>query len=81
LIKMDIIQNIRDNIYKELRKRNITLEEFCDKTNLSKEDVAKIILGEVLLPPYQIELIANVLGTTKQKIMYGKHWKIIKLLH
>jgi hypothetical protein len=78
---MDIIQNIRDNIYKEMRRKHIKLDNFCEDTGYSREDVARIILGELLLPPYQLELVADVLGATKQNLMYGSFWWFKKLMN
>lgn len=77
---MDIIQNIRDNIYKEMRRKHIKLDDFCEDTAYSREDIARIILDELLLPPYQLELVADVLETTKQNLMYGSFWWFKKLM-
>ncbi|MEG2101965.1 MAG: hypothetical protein RRY99_10715 [Flavobacterium sp.] len=74
--EMNIIQNTRDNIYKEMRKKQIKLDDFCKSTGFSREDVARIILGDALLAPWQVEIIADTLGTTKNKLMYGRFWRI-----
>ena len=66
---MNLIENLRLSIYELMRKNNMTCQEFGDVLGYSITDVDNILFGEVLLPPVEIEKIAQLFGITKQELM------------
>ena len=67
---MNLIENLRLSIYMLMRKNNMTCQEFGNALGYSITDVDRILFGEVLLPPVEIEKIAKLFGMTKQELMY-----------
>ena len=67
---MNLIENLRLSIYQLMRKNNMTCQEFGDALGYPITDVDRILFGEVLLPPVEIEKIAKLFGMTKQELMY-----------
>ena len=47
----------------------MTCKKFGDELGFSTTDVYRIICGEVLLPPIEIERIANLFSITKLKLL------------
>ena len=57
------------NIYALMQKTNTSLDSFEEKMGYSVKDVWNVIEGKVLIPPVELEKIANILGTTKKELM------------
>lgn len=70
---MNLIENLRLSIYELMRKNNMTCQEFGDALGYPITDVDRILFGEVLLPPVEIEKIAKLFGLTKQELMYYRN--------
>lgn len=65
-----MIEDLRKSIYQLMKKNNMTCQEFANALGYSLIDVDRILFGEVLLPPTQIEQIAELFGMTKRELMY-----------
>lgn len=52
-----------------LQNSDITCEELAEKLNYSYKDMCRIFSGELMLPPKEIQKIAEVFGTTKHDLM------------
>ena len=59
---------IAKNIYELIYDRGMSLEEFAKQLAYSKEDVYRILTGELMLPPVELERIAKVLGVEKKDL-------------
>lgn len=66
---MDMQKVIVNNIKYYMNKNDITLEEFLEKTNLSKNDFDRVLDGELLIAPWGLKEICNVLGVSKKDIL------------
>ena len=66
----NLIEDLRKSIYELMKKNNMTCQEFGDALGYPITDVDRIIFGEVLLPPVEIERIANLFGMTKRELLY-----------
>lgn len=60
---------IVDNIKYYMNKNDITLEEFLEKTNLSKNDFDRVLDGELLIAPWGLKEICDALGVSKKEIL------------
>ena len=52
-----------------MNKNDITLEEFLEKTNLSKNDFDRVLDGELLIAPWGLKEICDALGVSKKEIL------------
>ena len=68
---MSVQKVIADNIKYYMNKNNISLEEFIEKTNLSKNDFDRILNGKLLIAPWGLKEICDVLGISKKDILRG----------
>ena len=66
----NLIEDIRKSIYELMKKNKMTCQEFGDALGYPITDVDRILFGEVLLPPVEIERIANLFGMTKRELLY-----------
>ena len=48
---------------------NISLNSFAEHLGYSIKDVWNVIEGKLLIPPVELEKIANFLGTTKNELI------------
>ena len=60
---------IVDNIKYYMNKNDITLEEFLEKTNLSKNDFDRVLDVELLIAPWGLKEICDALGVSKKEIL------------
>jgi len=67
---MSLIENLRKSIYELIKKNNMTCQEFGDALGYSVSDVDRILFGEVLLPPEELERIAELFGITMRELIY-----------
>lgn len=58
------------NIAMLMREAGISYEELATQMNLTFRDVSRMIEGRLLLPPRELNRVAEVLGTTKENLMY-----------
>lgn len=70
MMKNDLIEDLRKSIYELMKKNNMTCHKLADTLGYSISDVDRILFGEVLLPPVEIERIANLFGLTKRELIY-----------
>ena len=66
----NLIEDLRKSIYELMKKNNMTCQAFGDALGYPITDVDRILFGEVLLPPVEIERIANLFGMTKRELLY-----------
>lgn len=55
-----------------MNKNDITLEEFLEKTNLSKNDFDRVLDGELLIAPWGLKEICDALGVSKKRNFGGE---------
>ena len=67
---MDSVEELKRSIYELMKKNNMTCQEFSETLGYSIIDVDRILFGELLLTPVEIERIANMFGLTKRELMY-----------
>lgn len=60
---------IINNIKYYMNKNDITLEEFLEKTNLSKNDFDRVLDGELLIAPWGLKEICDVLDISEKDIL------------
>lgn len=60
---------IVDNIKYYINKNNIALEELIEKTSFSKNDFDRILNGELLIAPWGLKEICDVLDISKKDIL------------
>ena len=57
------------NISTCMLEANISPDNFAKHLGYSMKDVWNIIEGKVIIPPFELEKIAKVLGTTKSELL------------
>ena len=75
---MNLVENLRKSIYDLMKKNNMTFQEFGDALGYSLSDVDRILFGDVLLPPNQIERIAQLFGITMRELLNYQEEQCIK---
>ena len=63
------IRKIGINIRICMQEANITRERFAEHFGYSIKDVCNIIEGKVIIPPVELEKIADFLSTTKNELI------------
>ena len=76
---MNLIENLRRSIYELMKKNNMTCQEFGDALGYSITDVDRILFGEVLLPPVEIEKIAELKNIPPTEVMLATTENTIRL--
>lgn len=56
------------NINIRMREADISLDSFARHLGYSKKDAWNVIEGKVVVPPIELEKIADFLGTTKDEL-------------
>ena len=69
-MKNDLVGDLRTSIYELMKKNKMTCQAFCDALGYPISDVDRILFGEMLLPPVEIERIANLFGMTKSELLH-----------
>lgn len=67
---MNLVEDLKKSIYELIKKNKMTYQEFRDAMGYTNTDVDGILFGETLLPPIEIERIANLFGMTKKDLLY-----------
>ena len=62
-------RRIGNNIYTSMKDNKISSEILAERMEYSIKDVWSIIEGKVMLPPSELEKIAGVLNTTKERLI------------
>ena len=57
------------NISTRMLEANISPDNFAENLGYSIKDVWNVIEGKVVIPPIELEKIANLLGTTKSELI------------
>ena len=57
------------NISTRMLEANISPDNFAKNLGYSIKDVWNVIEGKVVIPPVELEKIANLLGTTKRELI------------
>lgn len=75
-MKEEIVMNnarvIGNNIALELKKKSIDISFLAERIGFSLSDIHKLLEGRLLLPPFQLKKLAQVLNTTKEELMRVK---------
>lgn len=58
------------NIATLMREAGISYEELATRLDFTLRDVSRLIEGRLLLPPKGLQKVAEVLGRTKEELMY-----------
>lgn len=65
----NICRKIGVNIYSFMQSKNITPDDLAKELDCPLKDIWNVIEGKVMIPPYEVERIAGVLGTTKENLV------------
>lgn len=57
------------NIFTLMRNSGISREDLAKKLNYTYRDVCRILEGKLMLPPVEIEKIAELFGKSKKEIL------------
>ena len=68
-IDMAISQRLGIRINKLMCEQKVSEQELAERINCSMQEVQRIIEGDLILPPYRIEMIANALGLSKSDLL------------
>lgn len=66
---MNLIEIIASNIQNSLEEKNISPAKFGQIFGYSPLEVHRILSGEVILPPFELQKIATFLETTKENLI------------
>ena len=70
-------RRIGNNIYTSMNNNNVSFETLAEKMEYSIKDVWNIIEGKVMLSPSEIEKIAGVLNTTKERLIEDQSDRLV----
>lgn len=65
----NLCRKIGVNIYTFIQKAGTTPERLAEDLNYSLKDMWSVIEGKIMLPPVELERIANALGTSKDEMV------------
>lgn len=65
----EFFEKILKNIKELMIEKNISRKELAKKSGHSVEDINRILNGELLLCPIELEIFAKILGATKKQLM------------
>lgn len=57
------------NIFTLMQNSGISREELAEKLNYTYRDMCRILEGKLMLPPVEIEKIAELFGKTKKELL------------
>ena len=80
-MKNDLVEDLRTSIYELMKKNKMTCQAFGDALGYPITDVDRILFGEMLLPPAEIERIANLFGMTKSELLHYQEGKLFSLFY
>lgn len=64
------MRKIGINIYMLMRDVGLSPEILAENLGYSYRDIYRVIEGRVMLPPSELERIANILGKTKKELIH-----------
>ena len=67
---MNLVEGLRKSINELMDKNNISRRDFANSLGYSVTDVDRILYGDVLIPPVEIERIANLFGMTMDELIH-----------
>ena len=62
---------IASNIMRYMEEKRVTIMDIVLNTSFSRNDVERILLGELMICPCGLKEIATVLGVSKKDLMKG----------
>lgn len=65
------MDNVRRNLCELLRLSGMTSKELADKLSYSLEDMDRILFGELMLRPAELEMIAEYFRVSKKELIHG----------
>ena len=65
----NLCRKIGANVYAFMQKSNLTPEIIAERMSYSVKDVWNVIEGKVMIPPAEIERIAELLGVKKEELI------------
>ena len=65
------MDNIRRNLCELLRLSGMTSKELADKLSYSLEDMDRVLFGELMLRPAELEMIAEYFRVSKKELING----------
>lgn len=70
-LKSQKVNLVALNVFDRLYDSGVSLKEFSKKLEYSENDLYRILIGEPLLPPVELEKIAKELGIEKADLIKG----------
>lgn len=62
---------ITNNIMRYMEEKRVTVMDIVLNTSFSRNDIERILSGELMICPYGLKEIATVLGASKKDLMKG----------
>ena len=62
---------ITNNIMRYVEEKRVTIMDIVLNTSFSRNDIERILSGELMICPYGLKEIATVLGVSKKDLMKG----------
>ena len=66
-----MIMVIASNIMRYMEEKRVTVMDIVLNTSFSRNDIERILSGELMICPYGLKEIATVLGVGKKDLMKG----------
>lgn len=62
---------ITNNIMRYMEEKRVTVMDIVLNTSFTRNDIERILSGELMICPYGLKEIATVLGVSKKDLMKG----------
>lgn len=66
-----MIMVITNNIMRYMEEKRVTVMDIVLNTSFTRNDIERILSGELMICPYELKEIATVLGVSKKDLMKG----------
>ncbi len=66
-----MIMVITNNIMRYMEEKRVTVMDIVLNTSFTRNDIERILSGELMICPYGLKEIATVLGVSKKDLMKG----------
>ena len=66
-----MVMTIANNIKRYMEEKNVTVVDIALNTSFSRNDIKRILSGELMVCPYGLKEIATVLGVSKTDLIKG----------
>lgn len=66
-----MIMVITNNIMRYMKEKRVTVMDIVLNTSFTRNDIERILSGELMICPYGLKEIATVLGVSKKDLMKG----------